>query len=681
MRVASLASSTESPAWNDLPDAEFLQSLTWRRRLPSELTSAARDGDVAAFCRVLRSWRYGCRKSTFKRPFGHLFCWSPPQAVDSECRLGRLVQILSSGSAGKGEQGRRHRSRRGKQALLRFTRERKRNGTAGDRLRDWLEELRLEPRLQLAEQSLLYKLLVQVTSGLPDDLLWSLWRTLLTAARELAGTDRDRATRTSPAPLAPEAAAPRPEPLAPPVFPDPAAPLQEPSQAEVAWQAALVFRGLADVLPVRKFARHALRGELLERTVADGTLRAEAAVRLEAWLPTLIRARRWAECFDVRLWNRTCDERLAGAVRCAASLLDATGRPAFGQIGSRDWPKLLDAAARLTSLPKNKPPRRFLRALSESRRSSRSGSGLKWKSSRSPAVQSDEAELAVLRSRWSVDADALVVAHHQDLPWIDLSALGRPLFRGVWEVEVASDGWPLRFPANWSCVCWHSDADADYLELQVTFDGNVRVERQVLLSRTEHLLFLADTVFDPAGSALEYRSRLPLVAGTSVAADVRTREVRLSGPWLTARVFPLALEQDRVLNSPGRMAGAATATMPGSGARGEALELEQRGTGGVYAPLVIDWHPARRKAPADWRTLTVAEHRRVVGRHAAAAHRLRIGDRQWLFYHALVRSEEPRTVLGLHTFRESVIGRVTRAGDIEPMVLVEAPSAHSETGR
>jgi hypothetical protein len=214
-------------------------------------------------------------------------------------------------------------------------------------------------------------------------------------------------------------------------------------------------------------------------------------------------------------------------------------------------------------------------------------------------------------------------------------------------------------------VCWHSDADADYLELQLTFDGNLRVERQALLSRNDHLLFLADTVFDPAGNALDYRSRLPLAAGWSISADAPTREVRLGAAQRSARVFPLALEQDRVLSSAGRLAAAQSA------APGCYLEVAQSGVGGVYAPLAIDWHPGRRKAQADWRTLTIAEHRRVVPRHIASAHRLRIGDRQWLFYHALVRSPEPRTVLGLHTFRETVIGRVSSGGDIEPILLVE----------
>ena len=40
------------------------------------------------------------------------------------------------------------------------------------------------------------------------------------------------------------------------------------------------------------------------------------------------------------------------------------------------------------------------------------------------------------------------------------------------------------------------------------------------------------------------------------------------------------------------------------------LELTQVGAGqGLYLPLLLDWHPRRRAAAAEWRSLTVTEVR------------------------------------------------------------------------
>ena len=55
------------------------------------------------------------------------------------------------------------------------------------------------------------------------------------------------------------------------------------------------------------------------------------------------------------------------------------------------------------------------------------------------------------------------------------------------------------------------------------------------------------------------------------------------------------------------------------------MELRQSGIGGLYAPLVIDWNPARRRSPAFWRPLTVAQDGAAVPSGLAAACRLQVG--------------------------------------------------------
>jgi hypothetical protein len=179
---------------------------------------------------------------------------------------------------------------------------------------------------------------------------------------------------------------------------------------------------------------------------------------------------------------------------------------------------LLSSASHLAGMTKTAPALEYLRVLQNGsasgasrngraphrgglrsgRRKSRRIAGKKL--SKFPGAQSDWAQLACLRSGWSVDDDALVVAHHESMPRLELSALGQPLLSGPWEVAVALDGTPLTFHGEWTCVCWFSDADADYIELKTEHPSGVKVERQILLAREDHFALFAEIVSGPAGA-------------------------------------------------------------------------------------------------------------------------------------------------------------------------------------
>ena len=91
-------------------------------------------------------------------------------------------------------------------------------------------------------------------------------------------------------------------------------------------------------------------------------------------------------------------------------------------------------------------------------------------------------------------------------------------------------------------------------------------------------------------------------------------------------------------------------------------------------PLALDWHPKRIDQPADWTRLSVTESRRAVGAHEASGFRIRIGDHQVLVYRSLIAPTISRAVLGLHTWDESVYGRVPlKGGLLQPLVEVEYP--------
>jgi hypothetical protein len=275
-------------------------------------------------------------------------------------------------------------------------------------------------------------------------------------------------------------------------------------------------------------------------------------------------------------------------------------------------------------------------------------------------VQSDASGLACLRTDWSIDADVLVLAHHAPQVELRLSIFGTPLFSGPWSLDVTVDGRPVELAESWNCVCWASDGDGDYLELQQRLDNGLRIERQVLLAREDRLLVLADAVSGAGEGLIEYTARLRLARGATATADRATRECRLRTGRLTARAFPLALADDRVLSTP----GALLASPAG-------LELRQTSRGGLYAPLVLDWHPRRKRGYADWRTLTVGEEGRRVSPAEAWGHRLRIADFQVLVYRSLTEARPFRTVLGQHTTNETLVGRFDSDGEVEPYVLVE----------
>ena len=103
----------------------------------------------------------------------------------------------------------------------------------------------------------------------------------------------------------------------------------------------------------------------------------------------------------------------------------------------------------------------------------------------------------------------------------------------------------------------------------------------------------------------------------------------------------------------------------------ECAELTQDAIGGLVAPVVIDWAPQRRKADVEWRRLTVASDGQPVPSSDAFGFRLRIGELHLIVYRGLRNNDQPRTVLGMHTRNETVIGRFTKSGIIDPLLLVE----------
>ena len=279
---------------------------------------------------------------------------------------------------------------------------------------------------------------------------------------------------------------------------------------------------------------------------------------------------------------------------------------------------------------------------------------------RPPKSQGFHSELdrqAVMTGAGGRHADSLKIDYHEANVQIDLSAGGHALLSGELVHELTIDGRPVTSRGEWKSVCTYGDEDGDYLELQLCLTESLRIDRQLFLSRYDHFALLADAVIATGAGRVEHRLRLPVAEKAPAKSDTPTREWQV-GP---ARVFPLWLPQDRVLSAVGDCVQ-----------NGGGLNLSYTvGGDGLYLPVVFDWHPRHRRVAADWRTLTVTEPGRVVSPHGAAAHRLRIGKDQLLIYRGLAATHEPRAVLGLHTWFETLIGWFDAKGELEAIMATE----------
>ncbi|MBM4077008.1 MAG: hypothetical protein FJ267_15370 [Planctomycetes bacterium] len=103
------------------------------------------------------------------------------------------------------------------------------------------------------------------------------------------------------------------------------------------------------------------------------------------------------------------------------------------------------------------------------------------------------------------------------------------------------------------------------------------------------------------------------------------------------------------------------------------ITLTQVATGqGLFAPLIVDWNPARFRVEAIWRNLTVTENGQVVPPDFGAGHRLQQKDFQLILYRNLKSRSGSRAFLGHHTYSETVIGRLDKKGFVRPIVHVES---------
>jgi hypothetical protein len=392
------------------------------------------------------------------------------------------------------------------------------------------------------------------------------------------------------------------------------------------------------------------------------------------------RCRLLGENLEGGCWNAEAEEQFPLALREAVRLTRQDGSPTLtsaaaqavatvelasiaakaeksvAHVASRSAAWLVDVAAELIA---DKPTRRLIRATLATRREK---AALRVKPRQLPhsAVHSEWSEIAVLRPDWSARGERLIVAYGARSVRAEL-AVGADLFlNGRWELEIRADGDVAEPTGEWCEVCWVSDDDCDYLELEMELSGSLRVQRQMLLARKDQFLFLADAVLGDRPHELSYRGRLPLAPRLTASTAAETRELLLEGHKARALVLPLALPEWRADGRGGSLA-----------IEGGALELRQAGSGRrLFAPLWFDLSQGRAEKAFTWRQLTVAEQRQNQPRDVAVGYRVQFANRQWLVYRSLAEPAN-RTLLGTNLSTDFYLARFRRDGETDAILEIE----------
>jgi len=277
------------------------------------------------------------------------------------------------------------------------------------------------------------------------------------------------------------------------------------------------------------------------------------------------------------------------------------------------------------------------------------------------AVHTEWGEIAILRPNWLRGGENLVVTYSDRTFNSELNCGSSTICSGRWNTRISVDGRLLELQSDWEQNCWHSDDDVDYLELEAELNDGWRLERQILLAREDHFLFVADVLLGSSEADIEYRNVFPLADGIRFDAAAETHEGYVVANRRLGLMMPLALSEWRVAKADGTLEATA-----------EGLELRQTVRASrLYAPLFVDLDRKRMNKPFTWRHLTVAENLQIQPRSAAGGYRVQVGEGQWLFYRSLTPPAN-RTLLGQNLFHEFYAGRFDMDGEADELIALDA---------
>lgn len=646
-----LTPEADVSAWNAMDDAQFLKSITWKRGTSPGVVQAAKIGNIEAFALAVTSTWF--REPTDDRMLKPPVCranWSIG-AFDLQPREVELSELLEAQRGQRAKKGAANKSPRRGAVPVTIP------------LENWW--LKYQPvELSMWEVLALLESLPYQWTHLSPSTAFQIWRRLLTIAGDWNQLRPIFDVKSDHPRLIAEVARYGYEA-------DPYLDLSLIRHCELPWLTGLIYSAVKGSDKLRKAAAELLESEMVERTDDQGVPGADLLPRWGMWLAVFVRILWTSREWSITLWDSDANDLYLAMIEKTAPMIQPNGRFAFGRINIADSTSFIEHAFRAADWSDADAALRGLFTLPR-RGLKQSGTGKigtppapptprknPLEICIPPSNQSDAAAWAVMRTHWGAHADRVTILHDRDALNLELSVQGQSLLEGEWQgTLINSTGKRVPLRGDWTCVCWQSDPDSDYIELQLIVPGVVRVERQVFLSRTMQFCLLGESLSELKMNPVDFHSQLPLLPQVEGQTDALTREIRLTANGLPIRVFPVGLPAQHTHSSLGKF--------------GKDLSLNTLiGDTAWYNPMIIDWSPARRNSEAIWKALTVAEERQAVKRDEAAGYRLKLGDQQWLMYRSLKQSIEPRSVLGLQTRYETVIGSVEKNGNITPLMQVE----------
>ena len=428
---------------------------------------------------------------------------------------------------------------------------------------------------------------------------------------------------------------------------------------ELAVTLAYLFPEIKFRVSMQKQGRETLAESLLELLDGEGL---PHACDLDRWRPLLAS---WTRCLVVAksLYKhpvpRRAQDQYEWSVRQGLRWTRSDGSQTLLEREGDQWPvELLQEALRLTADPADTAAAIAQRSLKKTgKRHGRDDEPLP-----EPSVHSEWSEVSVLRTGWRRKDARFSIAHADQQVRTELENAGNVLWSGQTNPEIRIDDQVIHPCDAWEVVCWFSDEDGDYLEIETNYDAGWKVQRQYFLARADQFLYMADVLLGTQPANIVYRLGLPVSDGIDFMVREETREgylgTSLKNPH--ALCLPLALPEWRSDHRIGSLCCVE-----------DTLELTQTARAqNLYAPWFFDLSKRRMGRALTWRQLTVGEDLKNISPERAVGYRVQVGKKQWLFYRSLTPRCN-RTLLGQNLSSECLIAGFRRDGTHTPFVEIE----------
>lgn len=390
------------------------------------------------------------------------------------------------------------------------------------------------------------------------------------------------------------------------------------------------------------------------------------ATYLRAGLASVLRCRTLANSFGLRKLYPPQQKALAGLLRHAARWSRPDGTQLLAAPSNAPRSKAIwEALVAQTKRPKSMLAAMALSGIGEGKRSA---FRKKAKEVTLPAFThySAGASGACMQTHWLQKGSRIAVDFSDTNICLEaLGSKGSSVLVGEWTAAVERDGQAQLQLDEWQEVCWFSDDDADYLELQAQFGSSAKVQRQIMLFREEKMLLLADALLCDEAGGWSIRAEIPLPADARFEPEKKTTEGIIATDSGRSLALPLFLPEWRRQLSTSGSADSLTVEKENLVVRAETKSNR------LYAATLISLCGSHAKQDYTWRNLTVGEDLRVVGADEAVAYRIQIGTEQWIVYRSLAPPIR-RTALGMHTLADFFVGRFDAdEGEIDEILEVE----------